>query len=168
MPETEVVSCLRGSSDASTDVLETKTRAILEEFFGLADLAEAFLCITELYHPQTIQSFFENMFNTVVERSSGDRTAAGRLTSHLLEREALSVAVLLEGVSTILEVAEDLAIDIPKFWSYLAEILAPSLLSRNAPLTLLRDSSKSLPQHLVHRYIGQVSICTNQQYPIQT
>ena len=161
VPETEVVSCLRGSCDTSTELLETKTRAILEEFFGLADLAEAFLCITELYHPQTIQSFFENMFNTVVERSSGDRTAAGRLASHMLEREALSVAVLREGVSTILEVAEDLAIDIPKFWYYLAEILAPSLLSRNAPLALIRDSSKSLPQHLVQRYIGQVTICTN-------
>ena len=158
VPEAEVVSCLRGSPDASVDHLETKTRAILEEFFGLADLAEAFLCITELYHPQTIQSFFENMFNCVVERSSSDRIAAGRLTSHLLEREAISVKAFLEGVSAIVEVAEDLAIDIPKFWSYIAEILAPSLLSRNAPLTLLRDSSKSLPSHLVLRYLGQVSL----------
>ena len=158
VPETEVVSCLRGSFDTSTELLETKTRAILEEFFGLADMAEAFLCITELYHPQTIQSFFENMFNCVVERSSSDRTAAGRLTSHMLEREALSPSVFLEGVSTILEVAEDLAIDIPKFWSYFAEILAPSLLSRNGPLTLLRDSSKSLPEHLAHRYLGQVGL----------
>ena len=156
VPETEVVSCLRGSFDTSTELLETKTRAILEEFFGLADMAEAFLCITELYHPQTIQSFFENMFNCVVERSSSDRTAAGWLTSHMLEREALSPSVFLEGVSTILEVAEDLVIDIPKFWSYFAEILAPSLLSRNSPLTVLRDSSKSLPEHLAHQYLGQV------------
>lgn len=155
VPEAEAVSCLRGSPDASVEHLETKTRAILEEFFGLADLAEAFLCITELYHPQTIQSFFENMFNCVVERSSSDRIAAGRLTSHLLERDAMSVKAFLEGVSAIVEVAEDLAIDIPKFWSYLGEILAPSLLSRNAPLTLLRDSSKSLPSQLVLRYLGQ-------------
>lgn len=167
VPETEVVSCLRGSCDVSTELLEAKTRAILEEFFGLADMAEAFLCITELYHPQTIQSFFENMFNTVVERSSSDRTAAGRLTSHMLEREALSVTVLREGVSTILEVAEDLAIDIPKFWHYLAEILAPSLLSRNAPLALIRDTSKSLPEHLVHRYIGQVLGAMVRTDPVQ-
>ena len=44
----------------------------------------------------------------------------------------MSVKAFLEGVSAIVEVAEDLAIDIPKFWSYFAEILAPSLLSRNA------------------------------------
>merc|ERR1712013_827329 len=72
-----------------------------------------------------------------------------------LERDAMSVKAFLEGVSAIVEVAEDLAIDIPKFWSYLGEILAPSLLSRNAPLTLLRDSSKSLPSQLVLRYLGQ-------------
>ena len=156
VPKTEVVSCLRGAFDSSTELLKTKTRAILEEFFGLADMAEAFLSITELYHPQTIQSFFENMFNCVVERSSSDRTAAGWLTSHMLEREALSPSVFLEGVSTILEVAEDLVIDIPKIWSYFAEILAPSLLSRNSPLTVLRDSSNSLPEHLAHQYLGQV------------
>ena len=95
VPKTEVVSCLRGAFDSSTELLKTKTRAILEEFFGLANMTEAFLCITELYHPQTIQSFFENMFDCVVERSSSDRIAAGGLTSHMLEREALSPSCLL-------------------------------------------------------------------------
>ena len=54
------------------------------------------------------------------------------------------------------QVAEDLAIDIPKFWQYLAEILAPSLLSSAASLTLLRDSSQPLPPHLSERYVAAV------------
>ena len=54
------------------------------------------------------------------------------------------------------QVAEDLAIDIPKFWQYLAEILAPSLLSSAASLTLLRDSSLPLAPHLSERYVAAV------------
>lgn len=83
----------------------------------------------------------------------------------------------------ILEVAEDLAIDIPKFWTYLAEILAPVLLAAAAPvgvptvvlililikssvlahahaptpqLTLLRDTGRPLPPHLSERYVANV------------
>ena len=65
-------------------------------------------------------------------------------------------AVLWRLNTPLSQVAEDLAIDIPKFWLYLAEILAPCLLSSAAPLTLLRDSSLPLPAHLSDRYVAAV------------
>ena len=129
-----MVSSLRGAPDTPPELLETKTRAILEEFFGLGDMGEALLCLAELYHPATVAAFVEHLFNCVVERSSKDRAAAGRLVSHLLAHAALPVTALVAGLAAILEVAEDLAIDIPKFWSYLAEILAPPLLAGAAPV----------------------------------
>ncbi|MCP4466545.1 MAG: hypothetical protein GY813_07340 [Halieaceae bacterium] len=122
VPEAEAVSNLRGAADTAAEVLEQKTKAILEEYFGLGDMAEAYLCLTELYHPDTITSYVENMFNCVVERSSKDRGAAGRLLAHLMEKDSLSKSVFQAGLVGILEVAEDLAIDIPKFWQYLAQV----------------------------------------------
>ena len=121
VPEAESVSnqVLRGAADTAAEVLEQKTKAILEEYFGLGDMAEAYLCLTELYHPDTISSYVENMFNYVVERSSKDRGAAGRLLAHLMEKDSLSMSVFQSGLVGILAVAEDLAIDIPKFWQYL-------------------------------------------------
>ena len=149
MPESEVASSLRGSADAPPEVLEAKTRAILEEFFGLGDTGEALLCLAELYHPATIAAFVEHLFNCVVERSSKDRVAAGRLVSHLLEKAALPAAALASGLAAILEVAEDLAIDIPKFWPYLAEILAQPLLAGAAPVgSPSAFSSSFLPNSL--------------------
>ena len=43
VPESEAVSNLRGSPDTEAAVLEQKTKAILEEYFGLKDTAEAYL-----------------------------------------------------------------------------------------------------------------------------
>ena len=43
VPESEAVSNLRGSADTEPAVLEQKTKAILEEYFGLKDTAEAYL-----------------------------------------------------------------------------------------------------------------------------
>ena len=96
IPEAEAVSNLRGAADTAAEVLEQKTKAILEEYFGLGDMAKAYLCLTELYHPDTISSCVENM-----------------LLAHLMEKDSLSTSVFQSGLVGILAVAEDLAIDIP-------------------------------------------------------
>ena len=50
----------------------------------------------------------------------------------------------LEGLKYILEFAEDLLVDIPKFWDFLAQILRDVLLEAAVNMNILKVSSEML------------------------
>merc|ERR1711887_135979 len=73
IPESEVItegvtSMLKGSRGENQTKLEDRTRPILAEYLHNVDLKEAFNCICELYHIETIHWLVEIVFNTVVEK----------------------------------------------------------------------------------------------------
>ena len=47
-------------------------------------------------------------------------------------------------LNDVLEVAEDIAIDIPKIWDYLGEVLAPVLARKHISLLILKKPPTSL------------------------
>ena len=47
-------------------------------------------------------------------------------------------------LNDVLEVAEDIAIDIPKIWDYLGEVLAPVLARKHISLLILKKPMTSL------------------------
>lgn len=59
----------------------------------------------------------------VFEKSSNDRLKTGELFAKLVKQDQISLDDYCFGLQEILEEADDLKIDIPKFWDYLAEIL---------------------------------------------
>lgn len=156
VPEAEPVCNLKGNKDTAREVLEQKTHAFLDEFVSVGDLSEAYQCVTELYHPDTVDQFMDILFDHVLEKSSKDRVAAGRLLTHLLSHDSLPQSVFLRGVVTLLEMAEDIAIDIPKFWPYIAEIISQPLLVEAAKITLISEAVQVLPDHLVEKFLASL------------
>ena len=69
-------------------------------------------------------------------RSDRERRAAGRLHALLLERGLMPAAAYLSGARQLLDVAVDLATDVPAVWLNLSQLLAPVLLSTAAGVTL--------------------------------
>lgn len=152
-----VTSILKGKSGEDRDKLEGKTKPIIDEYLNNVDLMEAFTCISELYHIETIHWLVEVVFNTVVEKKEKDRVNAGKLFGYLLKNESLPRIEFVKGVNAVLEFAEDLQIDIPKFWEYFADMMATILIEKILDLNFLKESSTFLMTNgLAAKYVAAV------------
>merc|ERR1711992_517191 len=84
------------------------------------------------------------VFNQVIDGSEKARSQTGNLLAQLLLKQMLSESQWQVGLDGLLSSAEDLLVDIPKFWDFLAQIISPVLSSRAIRLTILKDSSAEL------------------------
>ena len=80
----------------------------------------------------------------VIERTNQARSKTGSLMSQLLLKKMISEDQFLDGLGVILDIAEDLLVDIPKLWDFLAQIVAPVLSSQAANMKILKSSSANL------------------------
>ncbi|XP_049602389.1 eukaryotic translation initiation factor 4 gamma 1a isoform X6 [Syngnathus scovelli] len=125
--------------------LEKKSTAIIEEYLNINDLKEALQCVTELNSSALLYVFVRQGVEATLERSTSAREHMGTLLHKLTSSGTMPVAQYFKGLLEILEVAEDMAIDIPHIWLYLAEIITPMLLEGGIPMgQLFREIAKPL------------------------
>ncbi|XP_072546958.1 eukaryotic translation initiation factor 4 gamma 1-like isoform X2 [Salminus brasiliensis] len=129
----------------SPDELEKKSTAIIEEYLHINDLKEALQCVSELNCATLLCIFVRTGIESTLERSTIAREHMGLLLQQLVKAGTLSTQQYYKGLLEVLEVAEDMAIDIPHIWVYLAELIAPMLHEGGIPMGLLfREVSKPL------------------------
>uniref|UniRef100_A0A3B5QYF8 Eukaryotic translation initiation factor 4 gamma, 1a n=1 Tax=Xiphophorus maculatus TaxID=8083 RepID=A0A3B5QYF8_XIPMA len=122
-----------------------KTNAIIEEYLHINDIKEALQCVAELNSASLLYVFVSCGLESTLERSTLARERMGLLLHRLVEAGTLPVQQYYQGLLEILEVAEDMAIDIPHIWLYLAELITPMLHDRGIPMgQLFREISKPL------------------------
>lgn len=125
--------------------LEKKSTAIIEEYLHINDMKEALQCVQELNSTQLLFVFVRNGLESTLERSSIAREHMGLLLHQLIKTGILTKEQYYKGLQEILEVAEDMAIDIPHIWLYLAELITPMLHEGGLPMgELFREISKPL------------------------
>jgi translation initiation factor 4G len=139
-----VTSILKGNKCEERSQLVEKTKPILAEYFHNVDLVEAFNCISELYHIDTIHLLVENILDIVVEKKEKDRVNAGKLVDYLLKNESLPRKEFVKGVNGVLEYVEDILIDIPNYWEYFANVVGSILLEKTVDLNFLKESCSFL------------------------
>ncbi|MBZ3881206.1 Eukaryotic translation initiation factor 4 gamma 1 [Sciurus carolinensis] len=129
----------------SEEELEKKSKAIIEEYLHLNDMKEAVQCVQELASPSLLFIFVRHGIESTLERSTIAREHMGRLLHQLLCAGHLSTAQYYQGLYEILELAEDMEIDIPHVWLYLAELVTPILQEGGIPMgELFREITKPL------------------------
>lgn len=129
----------------SEEELEKKSKAIIEEYLHLNDMKEAVQCVQELASPSLLFIFVRHGIESTLERSAIAREHMGRLLHQLLCAGHLSTAQYYQGLYEILELAEDMEIDIPHVWLYLAELVTPILQDSGVPMgELFREITKPL------------------------
>ncbi|XP_077579994.1 eukaryotic translation initiation factor 4 gamma 1a isoform X2 [Stigmatopora nigra] len=130
----------------SEEAMEKKSTAIVDEFLHINDFNEAIRCVEELKSSSALlYVFVRRGMEQTLARSSKARDLIGTLLPKLTMAGALPIPQYFKGLSQILELAEDMAIDIPHIWLYLAEIITPTLLEGSIPMgTLFREISKPL------------------------
>ncbi|NXT22502.1 IF4G1 factor, partial [Syrrhaptes paradoxus] len=129
----------------SDEELEKKSKAIIEEYLHINDMKEALQCVQELGSPSSLYIFVQNGIESTLERSTISREHMGVLLCQLVKAGTLSREQYYKGLREILEVAEDMEIDIPHIWLYLAELITPILQEEGIPMEeLFREITKPL------------------------
>ncbi|OCT80610.1 eukaryotic translation initiation factor 4 gamma 1 isoform X2 [Xenopus laevis] len=129
----------------SEDELEKKSKAIIEEYLHINDMKEALQCVVELNSPTLLFIFVRNGIESTLERSTIAREHMGLLLYQLVKAGTLSREQYYKGMLEVLEVGEDMEIDIPHIWLYLAEIISPVLLEGGILMgELFRELTKPL------------------------
>ncbi|KAF6108478.1 eukaryotic translation initiation factor 4 gamma 3 [Phyllostomus discolor] len=111
----------------SEEEIERKSRSIIDEFLHINDFKEAMQCVEELSAQGPLHVFVRAGVESTLERSQITRDHMGRLLHQLVQSEKLSKQDFFKGFSETLELADDMAIDIPHIWLYLAELVTPML-----------------------------------------
>uniref|UniRef100_A0AAY4E845 Eukaryotic translation initiation factor 4 gamma 1 n=1 Tax=Denticeps clupeoides TaxID=299321 RepID=A0AAY4E845_9TELE len=129
----------------SEEELERKSTAIIEEYLHINDLKEALQCVSEMNSMPLLHVFVRTAVESTLERSTITREHMGILLQHLIMTGTMPTEQYYKGLQEILEVAEDMAIDIPHIWRYLAEIISPMLHEGGIPMgQLFREVAKTL------------------------
>ncbi|TNM98249.1 hypothetical protein fugu_014495 [Takifugu bimaculatus] len=125
--------------------VEKKAKAIIEEYLHINDSKEALQCVTELNSASQLFVFVRCGVESTLERSTLAREHMGRLLHNLVKDGILATQQYYRGLEETLEAAEDIAIDIPHIWLYLAELITPMLHEGGIPMgQLFREISKPL------------------------
>uniref|UniRef100_A0A668A827 Eukaryotic translation initiation factor 4 gamma 1 n=1 Tax=Myripristis murdjan TaxID=586833 RepID=A0A668A827_9TELE len=125
--------------------LDKKSTAIIEEYLHINDMKEALQCVQEMNSTQLLFVFVRQGLESTLERSTIAREHMGLLLHQLIKTGTLPTQQYYKGLQEILEVAEDMAIDIPHIWLYLAELITPMLHEGGIPMgQLFSEISKPL------------------------
>ncbi|XP_052397271.1 eukaryotic translation initiation factor 4 gamma 3 isoform X3 [Carassius gibelio] len=107
--------------------MERRSKSIIDEFLHINDYKEAVQCVEELEQPAMLYVFVRVGVESTLERSQITRDHMGRLLYQLLRAGILHKLHFFKGFSETLELADDMSIDIPHIWLYLAELVTPVL-----------------------------------------
>nr|XP_046168178.1 eukaryotic translation initiation factor 4 gamma 3-like isoform X11 [Oncorhynchus gorbuscha] len=111
----------------SEEEMERKSKAIIDEFLHINDYKEAVQCVNELDLSSQLHVFVRVGVESTLERSQITRDHMGQLLFQLVQQGTLPKPQFFKGFADTLELADDMAIDIPHIWLYLAELLSPVL-----------------------------------------
>ncbi|XP_058265223.1 eukaryotic translation initiation factor 4 gamma 3 isoform X4 [Hemibagrus wyckioides] len=111
----------------SEEEMEKRSKSIIDEFLHINDYKEAMQCVEELEQATMLYVFVRVGVESTLERSQTTRDHIGQLFHQLLQAGILSKSQFFKGFSETLEIADDMAIDIPHIWLYLAELVNPVL-----------------------------------------
>ncbi|XP_030624145.1 eukaryotic translation initiation factor 4 gamma 3 isoform X1 [Chanos chanos] len=111
----------------SEEEMERKSKSIIDEFLHINDYKEAVQCVEELDQASMLHVFVRIGVESTLERSQITRDHMGQLFYQMVQTGTLSKPQFFKGFSETLELADDMAIDIPHIWLYLAELVTPML-----------------------------------------
>jgi len=106
---------------------------------------EATECVKELNSPNSLHLFVYHSLLLNLERSPQARQRTGTLLQHLIKNRVLSITQYIEGLRSLLELADDMEVDIPHVWQYFGDMIGPMVEEGNGlPLVSLRSACRPL------------------------
>ncbi|KYN03904.1 Eukaryotic translation initiation factor 4 gamma 3 [Cyphomyrmex costatus] len=131
--------------------------SILKHYMEEPIIENTALEIQQKFDNATFAKLTRECINYVLEKSPIERELISKLLSHLLRQSILPVECFKNGLEEVLEIVDDLVIDIPKIWTYIAEILSHSIEDGAIALSELESTCISLRrQGFVGKFLGEL------------
>ncbi|KAH6934714.1 hypothetical protein HPB50_027425 [Hyalomma asiaticum] len=134
---------LKGPANMDEDTLKNRTEALVDQFLCNSDLQDAVQNVVELASPGNVHQLVSTAIAHTLDRNPEARRLTGQLLKELLKRKVFSLDIFTKGLHEVLEYGEDMELDIPKVWEYVAELVSPLFLDLLA-LQYLRDATEPL------------------------
>ncbi|XP_059178306.1 eukaryotic translation initiation factor 4 gamma 1-like [Physella acuta] len=117
----------------SREEMENKAKIILEEFLSVKDIEKAKSCLQELVGQTYLEVLVSFCIIDVLKKSTIERDLTGQFFHEIVKNNLIPCVTYFKGLSEILQLAEDMVIDIPMIWTYLAQLIAPVLIGGSVP-----------------------------------
>jgi len=130
----------------TSEEIDRKVTVTLAEYIENEDLSEALRDCEEFRPTKEAQivEFIEFALTKVLEKTEKDRTAVGVLMYNaVLKQKKFPVTAFTQALKNTLECAEDMAIDVPKIATYLAQIIAP-MFQKDASVEFLIEACEPI------------------------
>ncbi|KAG4069974.1 hypothetical protein HA402_015198 [Bradysia odoriphaga] len=142
-------------SSADVEKMQKLVRELLENHhIGEVSLANCHVDVdkTRMEHRWVVVRELLNVAVEVQRLKTIDRIFAGKSLNQWIKMKLITRSDILTGMKSFLEPVEDISLDIPHIWLYIAEIIAPVIENENLKLIQLKTLC---PDH-VHRILEEL------------
>lgn len=144
-PQLQPTPAASAIANLSDDQLQRRfTNALQEYINGSAKYDEMEEEIRTDIPPSFHTRYVYECITFVLEKSVNFRTKTGGLFAKLVKNSVISVEDYYKGLEELISQADDLIIDIPKFWDCIAEIIVEAINEEVLTLTKLHSICKDL------------------------
>ncbi|KAL1719721.1 hypothetical protein EV715DRAFT_251035 [Schizophyllum commune] len=129
-------------SDMSEEVAKKKVEEDVKEFFAIRNMEEAenyFTTLPANHHHLLI----DKLVTQAMDRKEADVKLVGDLFTHALGKKLVSTEALEEGIAPTMEFIEDIAIDVPKAWDFMATLVKAACFDEETRTRLANKSSNA-------------------------
>ncbi|KAL4341094.1 hypothetical protein GQ457_08G002550 [Hibiscus cannabinus] len=144
---------LATASRLSSDDLQRKTRALLEEYFNVMLLDEALLCVEELkspsYHPEVVKE----AISVALDKSPPRVEPVSKLLEHMLTKKVFTPRDIGTGCLLYGALLDDVAIDLPKAPNNFGEIIGRLVLAGGLDFKVVKETLKKMEDDMYRKAV---------------
>ena len=131
---------------------------VVDEFFTNDMYSEALLSFKEIVDPRGMSEVVKSLLVYVLEKKDEHRRKTSSLLLQLFHDKFLTGDIAVEGVTSFLDVFDDLCIDVPKAGDYAAVVIGSMMANDIIPLSIFREIPEENSFHGCYKG-AEVIIC---------
>lgn len=117
-------------NDKAIEQIQNSLCTIVEEYFSGQSKDEFTDELKKLVFGVIRPIAVRDLFNLMLEKSRKHRLASGELICHMFFNQIIRLEDYEAGLQQVLDGVDDISIDVPKIWDYLAELLTPAIVAK--------------------------------------
>lgn len=141
-------------TEKQIEQVQNSLKTIIEEFLSGQSKDEFTDELKKLVQGKVRKMVITHLFNVMFEKSKKHRLATGEIIVHMFVNQIIRLEDYENALLEVLEFIEDMSIDIPKIWDYLAELLTPAIIEKIITFeTLVKVGGDLIAKDLGKKYL---------------
>lgn len=149
---------LSAAPKMNNDVLQRKTRSLLEEYFSVRLLDEALQCVEELNSPAYHPEFVKEAISLALDRSPPCVEPVANLLEYLLIKRILTARDIGTGSLLFASMLDDIGIDLPKAPNNFGEVIGKLILAGGLDFKVVKEILKKVEDDFFQKAIFDAAL----------